>query len=207
MPHTISSKRRRFPTAAAVLLVVLASLALAACGGSSTGSSSTSTTTGASATTTPSATGKTPGALGGRFAALRECLQKNGITLPKFTPDQRPSPGTRHSFLPKGVSKAQYEAAIKKCGGPSILGGGRSRFNTPAFKQALAKFAACMHENGVDVPKANTSGRGSIFSSKGLDTSSPKFQAAEAKCRPDLGGALRGAPGARGVAGSPATAG
>jgi hypothetical protein len=186
---------------------MLASLALAACGGSSTSSSSTPATTSASATTAPSTTGKAPGAVGGRFAALRECLQKNGITLPKFTPGQRPSPGTRRSFLPKGVTKAQYEAAIKKCGGPGFFAGGKNRFNTPAFKQALAKFAACMHENGVDVPKANTSGTGPVFSSKGLDTSSLKFKDAEAKCRPDLSGALRGAPGARGAAGAPPTAG
>jgi hypothetical protein len=207
MPQTISSRPRRIPTAAAVILVVLASLALAACGGSSNSSSTTTTSTNASARTPSSTTGKTPGAAGGRFSALRECLQKSGITLPKFTPGQRPSPGTHHSFLPKGVTKAQYEAAIKKCGGPSIFGGGRSRFNTPAFKQAVAKFAACMHENGVNVPKANTSGTGPVFSSKGLDTSSAQFKAAEAKCRPDLSGALRGAPGAHPAPGSPPTAG
>jgi hypothetical protein len=207
MPHTtISSKRRRTPTTAAVLLVVLVSLALAACGGSSH-SSSTTASTNASATTPSSTTGKTPGATGGRFSALRECLQKSGITLPKFTPGKRPSPGTHRSFLPQGVSKAQYEAAIKKCGGPSVFGSGRDRFNSPAFKQALAKFAACMKENGVNVPKANTSGTGPVFNTKGLDTSSPKFRAVETKCRPDLSGALRGAPGAHGAPGSPPTAG
>jgi hypothetical protein len=205
MPQTISSRRRRIPAAAIVVLVVLASLALASCGGSSPSSSSTSTNT--SASTKASSTGKTPGAVGGRFAALRECLQKNGITLPKFTPGQRPAPGTRRSFLPKGVTKAQYEAAIKKCGGPALFAGGKNRFNTPAFKQALAKFAACMHENGIAVPKANTSGKGPIFNSQGLNTSSTKFRAAEAKCRSDLSGALRGAPGVRGAPGAPPTAG
>ena len=204
MPQTIS-RRRRIPTATAVLLIVLASLALTACGSSSTNSSPTSTT--ASIPTKPSSTGKALGAPGGRFAALRECLQKNGITLPKFTPGKPQSPGTRHSFLPKGVTKAQYEAAIKKCGGPAIFAGGRNRFNSPAFKQALTKFAACMHENGVAVPNANTSGNGPIFNSKGLNTSSAKFKAAEAKCRPDLSGALRGAPGDRGAPGTAPTTG
>jgi hypothetical protein len=210
MPHISSSRRKRIPTAAAVILVALASLALAACGGSSPSSSSTTTTTStsASASTTPSnPPGKAPGALGGRFAALRECLQKNGITLPKFTPGQRHSPGIRHSFLPKGISKTQYEAAIKKCGGPGVLGVGRGRFNSPAIKQALAKFAACMHENGVDIPKANVSGKGPIFNSKNLNTSSAKFKAADAKCQGDLGGAFRGAPGAHPTPGSPGTTG
>jgi hypothetical protein len=196
MPQTIS-RHRRIRTATAVLLAVLASLALTACGSSSTNSSSTSAT--ASATKTPSRAGRALGAPGGRFAALRECLQKNGITLPKFTPGKPQSPGTPRSFLPKGVTKAQYEAAIKKCGGPAFFAGGRNHFNTPAFKQALTKFATCMNENGVAIPKANTSGNGPIFNSKGLDTSSAKFKAAEAKCRPDLSGAIRGAPGVRGA--------
>lgn len=206
MPQTTSSRRRRLPMAAAVLLVVLVSVTLAACGGATTSTPSTSTAA-RSATATPSTTAKTRGAIGGRFTALRACLQKNGIALPKFTPGQRPAPGTRRSFLPKGVSKAQYEAAIKKCGGPAVLGGTRNRFNTPAFKQALAKFSACMRENGVNIPKANTSGTGPIFNSKHLNTSSPTFRAAETKCRGDLSGALRGAPGAHTAPGSPPPAG
>ena len=44
-----------------------------------------------------------------------------------------------------GVTRAQYEAALKKCGGvraasPAAV----RRFSSPAFKQALAKFATCM---------------------------------------------------------------
>jgi len=204
MPQIIS-KRRRTPTATATLLAILASLTLAACGSSSTNSSSTSAN--ANASTTPSSTTKVRRPPGRGFAALRECLQKNGITLPKFTPGKPQSPGTRRSSLPKGVTKAQYEAAIKKCGGPAFFAGGRNRFNSPAFKQALTKFAACMHENGVAVPNANTSGNGPIFNSKGLNTSSAKFKAAEAKCRPDLSGALRGAPGVRGAPGTAPTTG
>jgi hypothetical protein len=199
---------------AAVLLVVLAGLALAACGGSSTSStSSTTTSTSASAATgTTGTTGKSPGGAS-RFTALRECLQKNGITLPKFTPGQRPS-GATHGFTPpKGVSKSQYEAALKKCGGGGRgFFGGASRFSSPAVKQALAKFSTCMSENGVKIPKANTSGKGPIFNTKGLNTSSATFKAAESKCSKDLAGAFHGAPGARGGApggpgGAPATSG
>ncbi|MGP0100525.1 MAG: hypothetical protein ACLPUT_02750 [Solirubrobacteraceae bacterium] len=205
MPH-IHSKSSR--PATAVLVLVLASLVLAACGGSS---STTTSTTNASATTPT--TGGTPGAAGGRFAAVRECLQKNGITLPKRTPGQRPSPGTGGGFLggggptlPKGVTKAQYEAAIKKCGGFPRGGfkGGAGGFNSAAGKQALAKFAACMSENGVKIPAPNTSGNGPIFNTKGIDTASAKFREAEAKCRTDLLGAFRARPGAGGAPGTAA---
>jgi hypothetical protein len=204
MSQNISSRRKCTPPAAAVILVVLASLALAACGGSSASSSSTST---APASAKTSTTGRAPGALGGRFTALRECLQKNGITLPKFTPGQRPSPGTRRSFLPQGVSKSQYEAAVKKCGGTGVFANGRNRFGSPAIKQALAKFATCMRANGVNIPNANTTGKGPIFNSKDLNTNGTKFKAAESKCQVDLAGAFRGAPGAHGAPGAPGAGG
>lgn len=193
MPQLNSSRRKPSTTAAALLLALLASLVLAACGGSSKASTAT---TSASTSASTATTAPRPGARGGRFTAIRECLQKSGITLPKFAPGQRPTPGQHGPLLPKGISKAQYEAAVKKCGGGGFFGGG-PHFNTAAIKQALAKFADCMRENGVKVPKANTSGKGPVFNTKGLNTSSPTFRAAEAKCRVDLAGALRASPGAR----------
>ena len=131
------------------------------------------------------------------FAAMRECLQKNGITLPKRTPGQ-PRPGGPGGFLggaagaprlPPGVTRSQYEAAVKKCGGAAFAGA-RGRLRSPAFKQAIAKFATCMRQNGVNVPEPNTSG-GPIFNTAGLNTESAQFKAAEAKCRADLPSAFR----------------
>jgi len=78
------------------------------------------------------------------------------------------------------------EAALKKCAG--LLGGALRRLRNPGYRQALIRFAACMRENGVKVPDPNTSGNGSVFNTKGLETNSAKFRNAEAKCR----GALRG---------------
>jgi hypothetical protein len=211
MPHIDSHSSR---PAIAALVIVLASLALAACGSST----STSSTTTASASANTSSTGTTkgaPGAGAGRFAALRECLQKNGITLPKPTPGKRPAPGAGGFLgggrsgsapkLPAGVTRAKYEATVKKCGGfarGGFAGGTRAHFNSPAIKQALAKFAACLRTNGIDVPEANTSGKGPIFSTKGLNTASAKFKMADAKCRSDLQGAFRARPGAGGTPGA-----
>jgi hypothetical protein len=210
MSH-LDSKRRK-PAAAAVLVLLLACIGLAACGSSS--KSSSASTNASAATTTTGAAGAT-GARGqgaGRFAALRECLQKNGITLPKRTPGQRRPGGAGGAGgflgggtggaggpqLPKGVTRAQYEAALKKCGGGNFASRGGSRFKSPAFKAALAKFATCLNQNGVKVPAPNTSGTGPVFDTKGINTSSAQFKAAEAKCQSDLSGAFRRGPGAGG---------
>jgi hypothetical protein len=211
MSHIHSNSSR---PATAALALVLASLALAACGGSS--STSTTTATSASATGTNPAT--TKGRLLGasRFAALRECLKKNGITLPQRPTGERPSPGAggllgagSGPVLPKGVSKTQYEAILKKCGGGSARGGfrgGSSHFNTPEAKKALAKFASCMREGGIKIGEPNTSGKGPIFDTKGINTASAQFATAEHKCGSDLRAAFGARPGA-GAGGAPPGAG
>jgi hypothetical protein len=215
MPQSHVNRRKPATVALALVALLLVSLGLAACGSSSSSSSSTTATTSASTGTGA----KGPNA--GRFTAVRECLQKEGITLPKRTPGQKRPPGGAGGFLggggaggtagpqlPKGVTRAKYEAALKKCGG----GSGhftRTRFDSPTFKAALAKFATCMRQNGVNVPAPNTSGSGPVFDTKGIDTSSAQFKAAEAKCQSDLSGAFKrgtGAGGAPGTNGAPAGA-
>jgi hypothetical protein len=214
MPHINSNRRKPAATAIAALALLVACLGLAACGSSSK-NSSTSTSAAASTSasgTAPGQAGPAKGEISKRFTVLRECLQKNGITLPKRTPGQRPKGGAGGFLggggaaggaggpqLPKGVTRAQYQAALKKCGGGKFAGrGGGARFKSPAFQAALAKFATCMRENGVNVPAPNTSGSGPVFDTKGIDTTSAKFKAAEAKCQSDLSGAFRRGPGAGG---------
>ena len=215
MPHIKPDRRNHAraarPATAVAVVLLLACLGLAACGGSSKSSSSTganaaaTSSTGAAATHGP--TGAPAGAGGGgRFKAVRECLQKNGITLPQRTPGTARTPGAGGFLggaggpqLPKGVTRAQYEAAIKKCGG-RVLGGGLNRLKNPAYKAALAKFATCMRENGVNVPQPNTSGSGPVFNIKGLNTASATFKAAESKCSADLRNTFRPSPGAAGAA-------
>jgi len=211
MPQ-LSSRRKRSPMAAAILLPVLAGILLAACGGSSKSSTTTAST---SASTATSTTGKAPG-FANRFAAVRECLKKEGITLPTRKPGQRPGGGGFPGggggpALPAGVSKAKYEAALKKCGGNFAggrggLAGGASRFSTPEGKKALAKFAACLRENGVKVGEPNTSGKGPVFNTTGINTKSAQFATAETKCRGDLRGAFGATPGAGGSGAPPAGA-
>jgi hypothetical protein len=210
MPQAISNRRRS--AAAAVLIAVLASLVLAACGSSSNSSSSSSTTSTVNTSASTLAAGQAAArSVLGRLTAIRACLKKNGVTLPERKPGQRPPGGLLGGggppAIPKGMSRAQYDAVLKKCGaGFARSFNGGARIKSPAVKQALAKFAACMRSSGVSVPTPDTSGNGPIFNTKGLNTSSPQFRAAEAKCRSDLQGAFRASPGGA-PHGSPSTTG
>jgi hypothetical protein len=217
MPHTTPPRRKPALVASPILLAALlvaAALGLAACGGSS----STTTTTNAAATNAPAATstGSSTGTTGttsttsttpgrpnpARFSAVRECLAKKGIALPQRTPG---SPGgfAGGPQLPKGVSRTQLQEALRSCGGGFTgrrLGPGRSAFTSPRFHEALVRFAACLRQNGVNVGEPNTSGKGPVFDTKGINTGSPQFKTASMKCRTVLfAGRPKATPGAAGA--------
>jgi len=199
---------RRRAVSAAFIAVILA-LVLSACGGSSSGN--TTSIKASAAATTP---GRAPGAFGGRVDKLRECLQKNGIPVPQHSNGAAGIGGLLGGLrsVPKGVSRAEYEAVLKKCGGLPVLRGGTrgfGRVQSPQFKAGLANFEACMRTNGINLPPPNTSGKGPIFNTKGVDTTSAQFRAATSKCASQLQLAFRhtpvapGSPGAGG--GAPST--
>jgi hypothetical protein len=127
---------------------------------------------------------------------MRECLQKQGVRLPSG-PGGAGGGFIGATNLPKGVTRAQLQSAMSKClGGRGFPAGrpgaaGVNRAGSARFRQALSLFAACLRKNGVNVPQPNTAGGGPVFSTKGLNTASPQFKAATAKCRPALVGALR----------------
>jgi hypothetical protein len=219
----ISENALRRPAAGVLAILTLASVGLAACGGSSSGTASNASaaatgTTRASTSTTASPHPSAPGTAQSRFPAIRACLQKNGITLPQ--PTQGGSVGGPGAFLragggaggpqlPNGVTRAQFRAALKKCGAGNVVrafgrpnGPGSRPANNPVFRQALAKYAECLRQNGVNLPAPNTSGQGPIFRTKGLNTSSPQFRAATTKCRATLISAFRRLPRANGTAGA-----
>src|ERR1035437_10388009 len=200
-PRTYQPTSRHRTRPVLALLGLGACLMLAACGSSSGSGGSTNSANSKSATTSSNP----PGAGSARSTALRECLQKQGITLPSApaggnpqssgsapptgTAGQPPSGGFK---LPKGESAAQLQAALKKCGGSNFPAGAAARFRGAGSSKALAKFSACMRENGVNLPAPNTSGKGPVFDTKGINTSSAAFKSAESKCRSDLGAAAGG---------------
>jgi hypothetical protein len=209
------AKRRHLRPIVALCLLGTC-LALAACGSSGSGSTSASTT---SSTSSSKAGGAS------RFASLRSCMKEQGITLPappSGTTGRPGGPGAgaaggpgagaagggpRGLQPPKGVSQSQFQAALKKCGAGNF-GGKAGGVNSASARAALTKYAACLRENGVNVPEPNTSGNGPVFNTKGIDTSSSTFKAAQSKCQSDLKGAFPGGgPGGGAGGGAPPSGG
>jgi hypothetical protein len=185
--------RRRRVRAQLALGVLGACMALAACGSSGSGSSSA----GKSSNTSASKAGAPNSS---RFTALSSCLKKQGITLPSAPSDASPQPGGPGAGapgggagslqLPKGVTQAQFQAALKKCGAGNFPQGRGGGLNSASARAGLAKYAACLRQNGINVPAPNTTGKGPVFDTKGIDASSSKFKAAQSKCQSDLKGAF-----------------
>lgn len=131
--------------------------------------SSKTTTTGASTpakTTTSGGASKTVQPTSGASATLRQCLQKNGINL------AAPVNTTQ--------ARAQLQAAVAKCAAAVHLLSSGILKPSSAVSATLVRFADCLRQNGVNVPKPSTSGG---LNTSGLDTSSATYKAALAKCR------------------------
>jgi hypothetical protein len=76
--------------------------------------------------------------------------------------------------------------------------GGAGAATKPRVRAAFAQFTSCMRQNGLDIPEP---GAKPGASRKPLDTASPRFKAALAKCRSILTAALRTASAAGHAAG------
>ncbi len=189
--HLEPPARRRLHWLIAFIAIIVLAVTLSACGGSS--SSSAGTTSSASTT-------KPGDARSGRFASLQACLRKEGINLPSAPSGGAgqpggggpPSGGPGGFKLPEGISRTKLQEAIKKCGGAGFPNGARPGLDSATAKAALARYSACMRENGVNLPAPNTSGKGPVFNTKGIDTSSETFKNAQKKCQTDLKGAFGG---------------
>ncbi len=186
---------RRWRVLLTLVALFAAAVVLAACGSSGGGSSTSASSSGKGTSTTGS-----PG--GGRFASLRTCMQKEGINLPapKGAPGQggqggQGGPGAgggAGGFLkaPEGVSQAKFQEALKKCGASNFAGRGSRNLSSPTARAALTSYATCMREHGVSLPAPNTSGKGPVFNTSGVNTSSTAFKSAQKACQSDLAGAF-----------------
>ena len=184
--HRPPRRHRLHRLIAMFAIASVAAVVLAACGSSSKSSSSSATN---SASTTHSGTSPS-----NRFASLRACMQKEGINLGSAPPGGQPGsggpPGAGGGFkLPEGVSQSKFQEALKKCGGGGSPAA-QPRLQLRHGPRSAHEYAACMRENGVKLPTPNTSGKGPVFNTKGIDTSSAAFKSAQQKCQSDLKGAF-----------------
>jgi hypothetical protein len=181
----------------ALLVGAAAVAALAACGSSGN----------------PAPASNADGANG--FAAYTQCLARNGVVLPSFTPNPsrsarpggrpsaRPSAGTGNgggggfggafgfgNQPPAGVDQATWDKAMQACASvrPSASPGARGGNNS-----ALIAYRNCLSEHGVTLASG---GPGGGFG--GLNTADPKVAAALSACAP-----LRPTGGPGGFGGGP----
>jgi hypothetical protein len=151
---------RRKPMLATAALLALSCLALAACGGSGSNTATAATAKVASATTTSSSAPDPPGGTTGgagfsaRFAALRACLKKQGITLPAGTGFAGRGASGRGGFAGRGATGRGGFAGRGATGRGGFFGGGATGPGGPGGR-------------GLRLPKG---------------VSAQKYQAAIAKC-------------------------
>jgi hypothetical protein len=165
----------------ALSILLAASIGLTACGGSS---SSTPTPAAANVTSTPTTTSAGPGTAGTTTAPTTG-TPTTGTTAPggastgtSSTPSTGTAPtGTSStSTPPAGTATTGTTGTPPSAHIPPV-------YTTPRAHRAFARFAACMRQNGIPLPEPNTTGKGPLFDTKGIDTTSAKFKAAGKKCR------------------------
>jgi len=168
----------RLPLASALLLLTLLP---AGCGGS--GSTSTTTSVHVSSTAL-GAVGTTVPATGSASASGATATTGTSAAGSSTGAATAPSTGTTPGRSSTGATGAAASSRAS-----TILKNSR-------FQKALSRFAACLRQNGVAIGEPNTSGKGPLFDTKGISTSSPQFKAASAKCRATLFKALQTKPAA-----------
>jgi hypothetical protein len=98
-------------------------------------------------------------------------------------------PGGRGKFRP---NEPKFRAAMQKCEKHLRFGGGErpSPAQQAQFRDAFLKFARCMRANGVNIPDPKPGGGAGFVMRMGargaINPDSPKFRAAQTKCRPLL---------------------
>ncbi len=177
-----------------VAVLVLAAALITGCGGSSGGSSGSSEDTSAAASGEVS--GGAPGGPGGFEISdeVRACLKEKGVELPEPGAGGAPPEGFEGGEPPQGGEPpAGFEGgemnakAFEECGVEMPQGKpGGPNVDSAAFQKQIKEYAACVRENGYDLPEPNLSGEGPVFSESEVDQSDPKFKEASEACQDKL---------------------
>ena len=122
-------------------------------------------------------------------AARQKCLPVLGGQVPVPTTGGKKTKGTPSQSGKVNIPKGTHSVAPTNPGGKvSIPGGGAltahgNKRKTKVSAKTLAglkSFAACLRENGINVPVPTKAQP--FFVPKGVDTKSPQFLSAETKC-------------------------
>jgi hypothetical protein len=145
--------------------LALASTGLTACGGSSTNTTHNSSSTARSGASS-AVTASTPNT-GGSAAPTPKALSSKA-----------------RARLAERLRTLRSHAASSR---PAVA----PTAQQTAFRSALTHFADCLRGHGVKIPAPKSSGKGPLFSARGVNTNTPQYRAAVAKCRSVLVDALR----------------
>lgn len=108
--------------------------------------------------------------------AFTECMRSHGVEM------EDPQPG---KSIDVGGNDPTTKKALAVCNGKlGDAGQELSAEEGEEFKEGWLAFAQCMRENGIDMGDPEFLGPGKVhLDIKGLDTSSPAFEAAREACQ------------------------
>lgn len=122
------------------------------------------------------------------FEHLNACLKAHGIAHPEASASaadaERSIPallGVAGIPVPDGVTDAQYEAALKRCGVKNVHVG-RIPITSPLLKSRVAWIRSCLAKNGYTLPAPNFIGPGSVLDTTGIDLGSARWRATAMGC-------------------------
>ncbi len=206
----------------AALLVALA-LVFAACGGSDEATSEVASLSDASTTAAPDSADAGPVDQEAAAIALTECLREQGLDIgdPTVDADGNVQLGRPDDLAEAEGVRGQFRAAFEQC--QDALGGltlGFGRSDRTEIEDTLIEYAACMRENGYDMPDPDFSNLGADGEDGegdgggpgagggplgAIDQDDPEFVAAQEVCGellagfgPGRGPGLGGGPGGGG---------
>lgn len=122
------------------------------------------------------------------FGDLNACLEAHGIAHPEVSTSavdaERSIPallGVAGIPVPDGVTNAQYEAALKRCGVTNVHAG-RVPITSPLLKSRVASIVSCLAKNGYTLPAPNFIGPGPVVDTTGIDLGSARWRATAMGC-------------------------
>lgn len=122
------------------------------------------------------------------FTHLNMCLKAHGVVNPEASARavdaERTIPallGTGGIPVPSGVTKPQYEAALRRCGMTNVRVG-RTVITNPLVRRKILSVRTCLTNNGFTLPAANFPGPGPVLDTSGINVGSARWVATAMGC-------------------------